>query len=341
MSKVLSVENGNYIIKVEQGQNIILDTSRSSDNLSGYVIVNGGLQVKGETTTVTSVNTEIEDNILVVNKYITDNPPEGIFDGEAGLEVDRGTASDVRIVYDESINSLGAQTVDGMWSFRRSNTTLPQPIYIGGIKCNGTLFIDVNSQVISVSGNTAYEKNVFRYHPLGYLEADAQGSVTIDDDHIPNAKAVRDYVTWAFTNTGSGKKLNTFDTSIELFDYQLDQELSRIEFKVDDTLKSTFFIDKVEIENIEIIDNEIRSLTSNLELSAPSTGSVRVKDVLELLPPPYENDPNLIPNFPVAGIKLYTNAPSYGNSGLYFVNENDYNDELISKNRSILYSMIF
>ena len=35
MSKVLSVENGNYIVKVESGKNIILDTSRGEIDSNG------------------------------------------------------------------------------------------------------------------------------------------------------------------------------------------------------------------------------------------------------------------------------------------------------------------
>ena len=43
MSKVLNVENGNYIVKVEPGEHIILDTSRGITNddneLIGKVII--------------------------------------------------------------------------------------------------------------------------------------------------------------------------------------------------------------------------------------------------------------------------------------------------------------
>ena len=67
MSKVLKVENGNYSVKVEAGQNIILDTARgtttgSPSKPAGTVIVRGSLEVEGTTTTVESNNTVIADN---------------------------------------------------------------------------------------------------------------------------------------------------------------------------------------------------------------------------------------------------------------------------------------
>ena len=59
MSKVLKVENGNYTVKVEAGQTIILDTARgtttgSPSQPAGTVIVRGSLEVEGTTTTVES-----------------------------------------------------------------------------------------------------------------------------------------------------------------------------------------------------------------------------------------------------------------------------------------------
>jgi hypothetical protein len=41
------------------------------------------------------------------------------------------------------------------------------------------------------------------------------------------------------------------------------------------------------------------------------------------------------------GIKIYSKTSGTGNTGLYFVNENEYQDEIISKNRALLYGMLF
>ena len=57
MSKVLSINDGNYTVKVEAGGQILLDTARGSfvsGQPAGTVIVRGSLEVEGTTTTVES-----------------------------------------------------------------------------------------------------------------------------------------------------------------------------------------------------------------------------------------------------------------------------------------------
>ena len=70
MSKVLSVNNGNYTVKVEAGGQILLDTARGSfvsGKPAGTVVIRGSLEVEGTTTTVESNDTLINDNILTLN----------------------------------------------------------------------------------------------------------------------------------------------------------------------------------------------------------------------------------------------------------------------------------
>ena len=97
MSKVLNVENGNYIVKVEPGQHIILDTSRAqvdtNGELLGKVIINGQLDVKGTTTSIQSADLVIEDNIIVLNKYQDGTGISTVLDGISGIEIDRGSSS--------------------------------------------------------------------------------------------------------------------------------------------------------------------------------------------------------------------------------------------------------
>ena len=47
------------------------------------------------------------------------------------------------------------------------------------------------------------------------------------------------------------------------------------------------------------------------------------------------------PAYDTIGLKLYANAQGSGKTGLFYVNSSNTRDEIISKNRSLLYSMIF
>ena len=64
MPKVLHAYNTDYKIAVRDSGTITLDTGTET----GTVIVTGDLQVQGNTTTIDTVNLEIEDNVLVLNK---------------------------------------------------------------------------------------------------------------------------------------------------------------------------------------------------------------------------------------------------------------------------------
>lgn len=70
----------------------------TSDNVSfGDLTLSGDLTVNGTTTTVNTATLNVSDNIVVVNNDVTGTPSE-----DAGLEVERGTSSNVSLLWDES-----------------------------------------------------------------------------------------------------------------------------------------------------------------------------------------------------------------------------------------------
>ena len=100
---------------------------------------------------------------------------------------------------------------------------------------------------------------------------------------------------------------------------------------------------RINLADLEVRATEIFTTSSNddLILNAQGTGSVKIKDTLELTKTPGDDDILLDPNAPLDGIKLYSKTQSSGKTGLYFVNDSNYQDEIISKNRALLYSIIF
>ena len=67
---------------------------------SDSIIIDGNLTVTGQTTAVNTVNTVIEDNVIVLNQGETGN---GVSLGTAGVSVDRGTAPNTAVIWNEPL----------------------------------------------------------------------------------------------------------------------------------------------------------------------------------------------------------------------------------------------
>ena len=83
--------------------NVAVNGTLSSDDItaatmtaSGHVVVQGNLTVNGTTTTVNSNTVAIGDSIMVLNNDETGTPSEN-----AGFEVERGTATNVSVLWNE------------------------------------------------------------------------------------------------------------------------------------------------------------------------------------------------------------------------------------------------
>ena len=119
---------------------------------------------------------------------------------------------------------------------------------------------------------------------------------------------------------------------------------SEIEFTVDGSVIGKVVAAGLEIGNLELGGDTITNNSiSNLTI-ASNTGEIDVDAVLSLLD---QTDPTVTPG----ACKIYTkNTVGSGDTGIYYVNTKvDYDgstvvtlqDELISKNRALLFSMIF
>jgi hypothetical protein len=100
--------NTDYIItnKINSGANITLSTNT--------VYVDGNLVVGGNTTSVTKTDLSVSDNIITVNSGETG---AGVTLITAGLAVDRGSQSNVSIVWNETLDK---------WTLTNDGTTFQQ-----------------------------------------------------------------------------------------------------------------------------------------------------------------------------------------------------------------------
>jgi hypothetical protein len=120
-------------------------------------------------------------------------------------------------------------------------------------------------------------------------------------------------------------------------------EETRVKITVQGVNNADFYSNRINLEELEIQGTEIATTASNQTLSLKSSGEgvVKVDDVLEITAIPYDEDLTNPPVAPGEGIRLYSAQSGPGTTGLYYVNKDTINDEIVSKNRSLLFSMLF
>ena len=337
MAKTVYLETGDYKIKVANASNeITLD--------SALTHITGDLRVEGETTTVNTTNLEIEDNIIVLNK---NEAGAGVGEGTSGVDIDRGSYANVQIVYDESIawNNPSTQTVS-------QGPGLQGPGY-GSFKVSSADGNDILALRVANINNT----NAIYFEPGGTGTLRLGGSIAPanyisrmnDDNDIPNKKYVDDEIN-AVVIGAAFPRIVQGDTEVKITDNSQSGQTSKIEVTIDGTLlglweptRFEIYQQTTDIGNVRIEGDTISGLNSNqdLELVAPGTGSVRANDSFVINNRPSVQDPAVDPLFDANGVKLYAKSPSGGDTGLYFVNTNDTRGEVISKNRALLFGLLF
>lgn len=219
--------NSDYKIQTANSGTITLDTGAAV----GYVIVTGNLTVQGTTTSIETVNTQITDNILLLNKGETGN---GVSDigRTSGIEIDRGVSptGNAQILWNENYNwRKPTNTVNeepainsrsGLWVFQtmKNNISTLNAIMTDSIDTNGgnLALISKSTGIITVKGTTHYEEQVIRYDNV--LEP-------LDDDIIPNIKAVVDKIAFEIINDPSDK-IQRDNTEVRVYDYNISRRVT-------------------------------------------------------------------------------------------------------------------
>lgn len=358
MSKYVNID-GNYKLNVSDGGSITLDTGSAV----GQVIITGDLVVQGETTTVNTATLTIEDRIITLNQNGSSGGQISVEGGlqVAGIEIDRG-GSDAYWVFDENIvtESAGA----GAWVGRTGSAGAGGAI-VGirttSIDTAGTnlYLINQGTGVVTVDGTTEYEKRIFEYTGDAVDFSASPILKANQHDTLINAKGVVDYLDGFFVGRYQSR-IQSDNSYIAVHDQDAGDAVSAIEFTIDGNPAAYFFNNRTELQHIRISDTTIQTTSSNADLilSAPGVGSVKIDDTLLLSPVPGTDDDGLVggggafpnqgydadtnnPDAPAEGIKLYNKPEGPAGTGLYFVNSNETLDEVVSKKKSILYSMIF
>lgn len=325
MSKYLNVPNGNYKVSVQTGGTIYLDTGFDT----GTVEISGNLLVRGDTTTVNTAELNIEDNIILLNSGETG---AGITLNDAGIRINRGTLPDSFFKYDEDVSGFIAINEASQLISIATNEIDSR---------SQSLTLNAGTSTVNVSPVVDYERKVFTYDGFGELT----GYDAANADVIPNTQSVVDYIAFNFANVflrqiGDGV---SSVSSITIDDEENTGVDSVITFTIDGNTVSQLYADRWEFDEIRIAGSTIETISSNedLVLKSSGTGSIRIDDTLHLNRVPSDNDPSLLPPNPLDGTKIYVADEYTGKSGIFFANDQGNRDELVSKNRALLFSMLF
>jgi len=317
-SKILALPSSDYKVKLKSGGNITLDTGLSS----GITTVTGNLVVLGSTTQVNSSDLNLKDNIITLNDGESGT---GITLNQSGIQIDRGSYSDAKIVFDETItwaDPISATTITGGFTLVNASGTL-QGLRINSVSTGGGDLYLINSGtgVISVTGTNNYETQI------------------TDDDDIPNKKYVDDTIVTQLTSTfqrrieeGSASK-----SYVEVRDTEVSGAPSVVTFQIDNLNKGQIFGNRVEFEDFRFQDNILSTTASDTDLILESQGSggVVVNDNFTLTLQGSD------PASPLDGLKVYVKAPAAGGTGLFFKHSASKSGEIISRQNALLLSMLF
>jgi len=320
--------NGDYTVKTQSGGRITLDVGPPS--AGGYVTVTSNLIVEGDTLTVEAENLNVKDNIIQLNFGETG---AGVSLRYAGLQIQRGSELPASFFWDENDDSFNLALGSPEGVFNWANSTLRLKKITTDTASPDLELIGYGEGVITVTGTNNYENQV------------------TDDDDIPNKKyvddSIRDNPTFQIVDDNTRVIVTDKEVSGSL-DYLIDNTgystfgESAISVLIDGNLNSQFFYNRAVIQGLEFNQNEpnapaitVNNTNDSIYLQTNGTGKLRTNYALQL------EEIAVDPAYVEGSTITYAKEPGLGKTGLYFRNSDNETDELISKNKALLYSMIF
>jgi hypothetical protein len=349
MSKILKVSESNYRVKVQDGGTITFDTGTEN----GIVIVTGDLRVMGNTTTIDTANMTIEDNIILLNKG---EVGVGITETYSGIDIDRGSLENAQFLFDESLTHWDQTAGGGRGTGQ------------GGANTDGTFVLQTADGILSslkVAGIVApedldltfdlrdkpYALRIANADPTAYATRVFVGlNVTaVNDNLIPNRKFITQYVAASGLTPGVADVDKIYKTNGlapvagGLIQTEVIASATKIEFLVRSGSPSSLQV-RSEINSAGLFVDNVNSFLNTVQTKPGSAATLLLKgDSQNVEVDSFFNLTNQITT-PLASSgrnKLFSRATTGpGKTGLFFVNTTTA-DELVAKDRALLFSILF
>jgi hypothetical protein len=334
--------SGDLKIATAVGGTMTFDTGVNT----GSVIITGNLTVRGTQTYISSTNTNVTDNLLILNSGETSGY---VTLGQAGIIIDRGnnasSTSSAQLIYDDTqpwsayrYTATTGTSYSGQWVVKADNKL--SAIQVGAIRFDG------------LGPENDGRLNLLGRGVVGMLSVAGQNNyasrVTHDDD-IPN-KAYVDNRPFNGSATSAEwaavlKESTSSDTSIVPADSAFSGVPSKITTYIDGVTNIIVQQGTVQFTGLSFIGNTIRPNTNNtnLTLQTQGTGTVVVNNGLTIGHSATAPQPN------ASSVKIYTTSTlGAGSTGIMFttldnrtVPVSTARGELISARKALVLSIIF
>ena len=340
--------NGDYNIKTAEGGVIKLDTGPGI----GRVIITGNVFVGGDTTTVNAENLNIKDNVIVLNDGETGS---GVTLRYSGIQIDRGSATPTSFLYDESDDSwnlVNGSPEDGV-NWTNTKLRVSKVITDTDTDQGDLTLIGTGSGVVKVTGTTDYTNEVLSRQALDDLNA-----TTFAEDILVN----KGYVDFAIVNQPSFQ-ITSGDSRVILTDAVGPGAATNLAYiaglgvttygetavsvLLDAQLAAQIFKSHLSVGRLELglpgqlgpFEITTNGTNDNIYIRTQGTGKLQTNYGLQL-----EENP-VTPASVNGSTIIYSADIGTGSSGLWFVNDSTdvskQSGEFVSKNRALLFSMIF
>lgn len=332
MSKVVRISQGNYIVQVATGGSIVLDTGTT-----GAVRVTGNLIVDGEATQINTTNITITDNIIVLNQGDPGNlsSPYGVSQVTAGFEINRG-------FYPDSVPGIGGDAIPSaqiIWNEGQAHydpllSADVQGTFVARLKNSNYTGLQLSTLVAGNTDLTVDMRN--QAYVITLANASGYESLVTSANDIPNRKFVTDYVG---ATGGSADVSNIHYPLSGVENSRVEASTSLVRFLIDGNLRAMVTSLGYDIDNVRISGDTISDTSTGNLIITSTSGSVDLNAVVRLA---VKATPLAEANY----TKVYAAAEGVGRSGVWFVNDTSYgssashSDELISRNRAVLLSIL-
>ena len=368
--------SGDYNIKTGEGSSILLDTGPNV----GEVRITGNLIVLGETLTVEATNLNVQDNIIILNYGETGQGVTLGYSGvqiDRGYNIDSSQIAPTALLWDEANETwqIAQGTPEDGFNYTDSKLKLSQILTDAATDDGDLILIGAGTGVVKVTGTMNYEQRVLddddvpnkRYvddaiqlNPTFQITKDDTRVIVFDKDNsLPAASfspAIGPYISQparseiAFIVDNRRVAVMTKDhfemTGLTIFTE--DPVVPDIEAAMSGNYNpGPTATNLTGFENQSAVVIQSDNTNANIRLETNGTGKVVISYAMSF---EYHGSP--VTQVGSTTI-LYGSTPGTGTTGLSFrntrpskeldgtVNASFTTDELISKNRALLFSMLF
>jgi hypothetical protein len=368
--------SGDYNIKAGEGSTILLDTGP----LVGEVRVTGNLIVLGETLTVEAINLNVQDNIIILNYGETGPGVTLGYSGvqiDRGYNIDSSQVAPTALLWDEANETwqIAQGTPEDGFNFTDSKLKLSQILTDAATDDGDLILIGTGTGVVKVTGTLNYEQRVLddddvpnkRYvddaiqlNPTFQITKDDTRVIVFDKENaLPaasfspaigpyGAQPARSEIAFIVDNRRVAVMTRDHFEMTGLTIFTEDPVVPDIEAAMSGNFNpGPTSTNLTGFENQSAVVIQSDNTNANIRLETNGTGKVVISYAMSF---EYHGSPvTQVGNTSI----LYGSTPGAGTTGLSFrntrpskeldgtINASFTTDELISKNRALLFSMLF